>query len=333
MTLLRWPVALACAWACACGAPTAAATSPQAPLGVAAVASPAPAPAIDAGVSQEETLAAIQKAMNDLAPVAQQCWAKAATERFDIEGTIEASVTVSALVDVSLRVVGLPQGLVLCMKSVLEQYTWAPPLRGQSFRLPFKFTAPDGQSVIDRQLVDAHVQGNTGVRVLLDENNTGNAAASMFELQIAPGLTGLRRVDRAELWYFLDAADVGVLQQKTMSWAPVAPGDMLFVPEHGMRSVRATTGSVRAVVVAVPGGLARFQVRKCSRGAGSFRRACSTPVTRSGSARRPSIWTTRSTPRHRSPPSSSSSPRVRTSPSTSMRTRPSCCTCSKARAR
>ena len=204
----------------------------------------------DAGVTQEESLAAIQKAMNDLAPVAQQCWAKAATERFDIEGDIAATVTVDQPVQVELAVRGVPT-IAPCMKSVLERYGWAPPLRGQTFRLPFSFKAPDGQSVIDRQLVDTHVQGNVGVRVLLDENNTGNANASMFELEIAQGDTGFRKTERAELWYFLDPAEVAIIGIPKLQWEPVAAGDMLFVPASGVREVRGTT---RAVVVGVPGG-------------------------------------------------------------------------------
>jgi quercetin dioxygenase-like cupin family protein len=252
MTWMRCPVALACAWACACGAPTAATSPAHAPVEVAAPASPPAAPAVDAGVSQEETLAAIQKAMNDLAPVAQQCWAKAATERYDIEGTIEASVTVSAPVDVSMRVVGLPQGLILCMKSVLEQYTWAPPLRGQTFRLPFKFTAPDGQSVIDRQLVDVRGQGDVSIAVLLSSSNTGNGSASMFDLTVrAGGSTGMRSTDRAELWLFLGDAEVSSV---ALGKTPVHRFDMMYVGAGGARGVKAGASDLHAVLVAVPGG-------------------------------------------------------------------------------
>nr|MBA2539747.1 hypothetical protein [Deltaproteobacteria bacterium] len=47
-------------------------------------------------VSQEEKLAAIQKAMNELDEAAQGCWAAAAVERFDIEGEIAAIIEIEA---------------------------------------------------------------------------------------------------------------------------------------------------------------------------------------------------------------------------------------------
>ena len=75
--------------------------------------------------------------------------------------------------------------------------------------MPFKFTAPDGQSVIDRALVAWKGQGKLSVAVLLDEDNSGNAAASMFELAIAAGgTTAMAKAERAELWYFLGDAVV-----------------------------------------------------------------------------------------------------------------------------
>jgi quercetin dioxygenase-like cupin family protein len=134
-----------------------------------------------------------------------------------------------------------------CMVGVLTAYHWAPPLANQSIELPFKFTAPGGQSVIDRRLVEAHGQGDVTVSVLLDEYNTGNPGASMFEIAIKAGrTTGLRRTARGELWYFLTPAQVDK--------QAVAAGDMIFVPADGGREVQATGDGVRAVIVDVPGG-------------------------------------------------------------------------------
>ncbi|HWU90882.1 MAG TPA: hypothetical protein VN253_26635, partial [Kofleriaceae bacterium] len=44
--------------------------------------------------SQEERLAAIQKAMNELDEGAQGCWAAAAVDRFDIAGELAAMIEV-----------------------------------------------------------------------------------------------------------------------------------------------------------------------------------------------------------------------------------------------
>jgi quercetin dioxygenase-like cupin family protein len=139
--------------------------------------------------------------------------------------------------------------------NLLSRYHWAPPLYGQTIQLPFKFRAPDGQNTIDRSLVAWNGQGvvnaRVSVAVLLDENNTGNDAASMFELAIAAGgATGLRLADRAELWYFLGAGQV--------TWAgqahAVAAGDMMYAPKGAARDVAAIGADLHAMIVMVPGG-------------------------------------------------------------------------------
>ena len=231
--------------ACGHSAPPAAPPAP-APSGSGSAVASVP---VDAAVSEDEKLAAIQKAMNDLKTAVQQCWASAATERFDIEGDVSVQIDIAAdkskasIVHDTTR----SPALTSCLVDLLQQWKYAPPLYGQSIQLPFKFSAPDGQSVIDRRLVPFAGQGAISVAVLLDENNTGNAAVSMFAVKIAGnGTTGPRTADRAELWYFQSPAQV--------DGKPVAAGDMMFVPAHGAREVAAAQGPVDAVLVVVPGG-------------------------------------------------------------------------------
>ncbi|MDB4957690.1 MAG: Cupin 2 conserved barrel domain protein, partial [Myxococcales bacterium] len=118
------------------------------------------------------------------------------------------------------------------------------------------------------------------VAVLLDEMNTGNPNASMFEIAIAAGgSTGSRKTDRAEQWYFLGPASVRSAMAKpspqpkrqptpegssstgaragdvkVASANNVSAGDMMFVPAGSVREVIASSGDVHAVVVVVPGG-------------------------------------------------------------------------------
>lgn len=202
--------------------------------------------------SQEETLAAIQKAMNELDEAAQQCWAIAATERFDIEGDIEVMVEIapaSAKTQV-VRDTARNTRLSSCVAELLAKYRWAPPLHGQTIQLPFKFRSPGGQNTIDRALVAWNGQGKTSVAVLLDENNSANAAASMIEVALqAGGSTGMRVAERAELWYFLGAATVKAAKGTTV----VAAGDMMYVAAGVARDVLAQA-DVHAVIVMVPGG-------------------------------------------------------------------------------
>ncbi|MCX5743604.1 MAG: cupin domain-containing protein [Proteobacteria bacterium] len=233
----------------ACTKPTQVITTPPAPV------PEPPAPPSDVpGPSQEEKLAEIQKAMNELDEAVQACWAVAATEHYEIAGDLVARIAIEAtgatatLVSDSVR----SPRLAACVVEVLGHYRWAPPLRGETIQLPFRFRAPDdGQNVIDRQLVSAAGQGDVRVSVLLDENNAGNPRASMFELAIADhGSTGMRRADRAELWYFRASADV----HGPMKPMRVDAGDMLYVPKGGVREVLATRGAVTAMIAIVPGG-------------------------------------------------------------------------------
>lgn len=207
----------------------------------------------DAEVSQEEKLAAIQKAMNELDEAAQGCWAAAAVERFDIEGEIAAVIDIETAGKAKVvlsRDTTRNKKLAGCLTALLEKYPWAPPLFGQAIQLPFKFRAPDGQNVVDRNLVPWAGQGKVAVAVLLDENNTGNGAASIVELAIqAGGSTGARIAERAELWYFLGNASVEVGGNRRA----VKAGDMMYVPANAARNVIADT-DVHAVIAIVPGG-------------------------------------------------------------------------------
>src|SRR5207249_64990 len=92
-------------------------------------------------VSQDEVLAAIQKAMNELTPAVQTCWAAAATDHYEIAGELAAQIDVTpkgahALI---VRDSVNDDRLAACLVALLEKYQYAPPLRGQSFQLPFEF--------------------------------------------------------------------------------------------------------------------------------------------------------------------------------------------------
>jgi putative monooxygenase len=231
---------LALVAACSQPAPAPTLTTPTPPVAT---------PTIDARVvSDDEKLAAIQKAMNELDEAAQGCWALAATEGYDIAGELEAGIGIQergAKVELIDRIGSAK--LRECMKQVLEKYPWPPPLHGQAIRLPFAFKAPDGQSVIDRRLVETKTQDKVSVAVLLDQSNTGNAAASMFEVGMAADAsTGWRKTERAELWYFLTPAKIntGLLDA----------GDMLFVRAGGVRTIGARSSELHAVLVVAPGG-------------------------------------------------------------------------------
>jgi quercetin dioxygenase-like cupin family protein len=241
---MRYALALALA---ACGGSTPAPATPPV--------SGAAAPVDAAEAPQEERLAAIQKAMNELDESAQGCWAAAAVQRFDIAGDLVMEVAIDGPGKATATVARDTTSAAAigpCMVVLMGAYPWAPPLYGQTIQLPFKFRAPDGQNVIDRRLVPANGQGGVAVRVLLDDANTGNANASMFGLAVQRGATtGMRVAERAELWYFETPAMLRFPGGRKQDFAA---GEMMFVPPRAGREVMAPAGDVHAAIVVVPGG-------------------------------------------------------------------------------
>ncbi len=204
----------------------------------------------------EERIAAVEHAMTELAPVAQQCWAAAAAERLAVAGRVHLLITIAADGRATAEpTVDEPAAPILtrCLVSVAAAYRWAPPLFGQAIELPFAFTAPPMQNVIDRRLVPHRAQAGVDVAVLLDELNTANPAFSLLEVAVASGArSGPRQLERIEVWHFLTPA--------TVAWVgatprPVAAGDALYVPVGARLTVEPAGGlPVRAVVALVPGG-------------------------------------------------------------------------------
>lgn len=212
----------------------------------------APAAADDPEAVEAARTAAIEQAMNDLAPVANQCWAAAAADDYRLAGDVQLLVDVDAAGAPTVTVhADTTRDPVLtdCLRAVAAAYAWAPPMRGHAALLPFRFTAPAGQNVIDRRLVPEIDLTEGGARVVLDAAATGNAAASIFELALRAGQAmPATASERAEVWYFLHetAAD---------SIPRAGEGDAVYLPPGAVRAPRAPAEyPLEIVVVAVPGG-------------------------------------------------------------------------------
>lgn len=259
---MRW-LAAALAAAAACHEPRPTAPQPPAP-------SDAGADADDLGLGsaggdpdeapQEERIAAVEHAMNELAPVANQCWAVAASDDFRLAGTIRALLTIGhggARVELTADEPGDPL-LAECLIRVLEAYPWAAPLDGQTIELPFRFTAPTMQNLIDRRMVAHHAQAGLDVAVLLDAKNSGNPAVGLIDVRAeATRGVGPRRPDRDELWVLTAPATVVIGKVRT----PLVAGDVVVVPRGASLELVASGGAAIAATVAlIPGdalGVAR----------------------------------------------------------------------------
>jgi putative monooxygenase len=181
---------------------------------------------------------AIEKAMNELAVAAHLCWAAAAVDDYRVAGEvallIEVDAAGTAAAQVRADTTGAPR-LLDCLRAIAEGYRWAPPMHGGATLLPFAFTAPRGQHVIDRALIP---EVEAGARVLLDRRNSGNGAASLFELVVPAG-----------------AAEPATASQRAELWIDLAGLDALYLPPGARRAPSAPADRPRRIlVVSVPGG-------------------------------------------------------------------------------
>lgn len=184
---------------------------------------------VDVEVDEDERVAALEKGVNDLAPAAHLCWAAAATDDYQLAGEVKLLVeigddgtTVATVHEDTTR----DAVLTRCLVDVAQGYQWAPPMRGGSTLLPFAFSAPKGQYVIDRALIPTR----SGARVLLDYKNSGNAAASVFEVA---GDGATTASERREAWIDLESLEA------------------VYYPP---KAARTAAKGRRYLVVSVPGG-------------------------------------------------------------------------------
>ncbi|MCE9576435.1 MAG: cupin domain-containing protein [Deltaproteobacteria bacterium] len=212
--------------------------------------------AADEAIAEEKRLAVIEGAMNALAPVASQCWAAAAADDYHLAGTVEMLIAFDDQGRASAKATKDTANdpvLTDCLTRVLTAYAWPRDrMAGQAVQLPFAFTAPHGQNTIDRRLVPKAGQG-AQLQVLLDQTNSGDAAASMIEAAIDPGKAlELATATRDEVWVFLDPAQVS---GATGALTKVGALDLAYVAKGRTRRVVAPDAAgARVVILAVPGG-------------------------------------------------------------------------------
>jgi len=198
----------------ACGSSTAPTPAPpSAPAPVASEGPSAPAEAsAPADVSDEreaQQIEAITRAVNDRAGQIQACYKRATAQRLDVDGRVILELTLGeqgrvASVRPETDEPGSAQ-LASCLVGLYEAHQFPPIFDpGDTILLPLSFVAAFEQYTVAR----AHVHPNEAVpgivaTVMLDGDSTGNEAASMTHLDLAPGTdVPLHTHTSAELLYF-----------------------------------------------------------------------------------------------------------------------------------
>lgn len=159
---------------------------------------PAAASAEEPGAEEEaRQIAAIERAVNELSTAVHSCWAIAAARDFRVEGTVVLGLDIAAggaaeNLEV-LRDEPRNERLTGCLVELWGDYTWPDVFDpGDRIQLPpFRFVAPRAQySVALAHVTPQVLDDRRAVRApLLNEQNTGNAAAEMSLYRFEPGGT------------------------------------------------------------------------------------------------------------------------------------------------
>ena len=226
-------------------------------------------PPMRRGRAQDEKLAAIQKAMNELDEAAQGCWAAAATERFDIEGELtrddrhrrraRAKATIVAATRRATR--SSPRA----SSQLLGRYRWAPPL-----------LRPDDPAAVqvqrarraERHRSPARRRGTAQGKRRRSRccSTRTTPATARFDVR---GRDRARRHDGHARSPSAPSSGTssatGAIESRRQADArTVAAGDMMYVPAGGAREVDRRRPDVHAVVVMVPGRPRRHGARRCA---------------------------------------------------------------------
>jgi quercetin dioxygenase-like cupin family protein len=220
--------------AAACGTGTRAAPGPASPSAGA-----------ERGGGQEAddasaaAVAAVERAVNQHNAAIHECWAMGAADDFHLEGEVRLAVTVGAggsaeKVEV-LRDTTQDQILVDCLKQMWAAHRWPADVFGAKDVVqlpPFRFGAPDAQHTVSSRFVPKRPLGADGaaaastVQVLMHPDNTGNGAAALSLLEMAPGMAVPRhRHTSAELLLILSGAG----RIKMSGGKRVRPGDGVYI--------------------------------------------------------------------------------------------------------
>ncbi len=146
-------------------------------------------------------VAAVERAVNQHNAAIHTCWAKGAADDFHLDGDVVLAVAVGARGAAErVEVVRDTTGdgvLVDCLKELWAAYQWPADVfgRGDTVQLPpFQFGAPEAQHAVSSAHVPKRPLGADGaaaassVQVLLHPDNSGNSAAALSLVEMAPGM-------------------------------------------------------------------------------------------------------------------------------------------------
>jgi quercetin dioxygenase-like cupin family protein len=166
-----------------------------------------------------EAAAAVERAINQQNAAVHTCWAMGAADDFQLDGEVVLAVTIGARgAGERVEVVRDSTGdkvLVDCLKQLWAAHEWPAEVFGQgdTVQLPFKFGSPEAQYAVSSRHVAKRPLGGDGAaasstaQVLLHAENTGNGAAALTLLEMAPGMKVPRhRHGAAELLFIVSGA-------------------------------------------------------------------------------------------------------------------------------
>ena len=241
--------------ACGGGAPATGQSPASAPP-------PSAQPAEAAEEADAAAVAAVERAVNQYNAAIHACWAKGAADDLRLEGEVALTATVGERgATERVEVAGDTTGdrvLVDCLVALWAAHRWPPDVFAarDEIRLPrFRFGAPEAQHVVSSAHVPRRPLGAAGpaaastVQVLLHPDNSGNSAAALSLLEMAPGMKVPRhRHAAAELLLIIAG-------QGRMRAGRVAAGDAIYIAAGAPHELENTgSGPLVAVQLYAPAG-------------------------------------------------------------------------------
>jgi len=209
---------------------------------------------------EAEQIAAIEYAMNTTGSAVHACYKRATAERYRLDGQVVLAVQMregGAPAISVLRDETGSEALGACLIDVFTALRWPPVFHhGERIELPLSFVAPPAQYTVARQDVTAHrpAVGLTAT-VVLDADSTGNAAAALTLLELAPGFaTGLRTHASAEILYVVRGGGTLTDARGARGAVAVRAGAAMYVAAGVAHAFAAGEGGAVVVQLYAPGG-------------------------------------------------------------------------------
>ena len=216
-----------------------------------------------------ERAAFVESAINRYAPAVHTCWSMAAADDYRLDGVVTLTLVLGdGLTAKEVKVETDEPGddiLTKCLVNLWSQVTW-PAVFSDSDAIglpPFNFVSPERQHVVSAAHAISYPMGKKGVdaessraTILLDHKNSGNGAAAMSVLTLAPGFSvPMHKHNSTEVLLLLSGEGRLVDSRGKRSALALREWSVAYIPKDAPHSFEVTSaGPAVLLQLYAPGG-------------------------------------------------------------------------------